>query len=106
MRRIQAAVMLAIIAAALSIPAQSSLAELEGIPEKWRVGGLGVYIFSFPYPSRRVMNNTVVESPATVSGAVTVSLAVWGVSLDEPVEIRLDGKVIKKITEPGYYVVS
>ncbi|MCD6536363.1 MAG: hypothetical protein J7K49_04955 [Thaumarchaeota archaeon] len=37
---------------------------------------------------------------------MTVSLAVWGVSLDEPVEIRLDGKVIKKITEPGYYVVS
>ncbi|RLI30302.1 hypothetical protein DRO48_03440, partial [Candidatus Bathyarchaeota archaeon] len=58
------------------------------------------------YPRTEVVNGTVVQSPSTVTGAVTITLAVWGVGPDEPVEIRLDGKVIKRIVRPGYYVVS
>jgi len=86
-----------------------SLAEakgLEGIPEKWRVGEIGVYIFNFPYSTTRVVNNTVVESPSTITGDLMISLAVWGVSEDDPIEIRLDGKTIKSITSDGYYVVT
>mgnify|MGYP000557141800 CR=1 FL=1 len=76
------------------------------IPEKWKVGDLGVYIFNFPYPKTEVINNTVVESPTTIRGDLTITLCVWGVSKENPLYIRLDGKTIKTITEEGYYIIK
>jgi hypothetical protein len=83
-----------------------SAGELEGVPDKWRVGRLGIYIFQFPYPRTEVINETVVVSPSTIRGDLVITLAVWGVSEDNPIEIRLDGRVIKQVTRPGYYVVT
>jgi hypothetical protein len=103
MRWVRAA--LALLFGLLLVGCAVSAGELE-LPEKWRVGNLGVYIFSFPYPKTEMVNQTVVQSPSTITGDLVISLAVWGVSSDEPVEIRLDGRVIRSITRPGYYVVT
>jgi len=64
------------------------------VPPDWRAGPLAVYLLSFP------------GDGSTLSGRVSVSIAVWNANPDDTVRILLDGEVAAEIDHEGVFTYS
>ena len=97
MRRLARAILLigvAVLAAAAgALLVRASALDVE-VPPDWRAGPLAVYLLSFP------------GDGSTLSGSVSVSLAVWNADPDDTVRILLDGEVAAEIDHEGVFTYS
>ena len=66
-------------------------------PQLITFGSLRIYLLSFPYSPP----GAPIEYPSSVS----ISVAVWGASVQNPVLVWIDGREVARITEDGVFTI-
>ena len=66
-------------------------------PQLITFGSLRIYLLGFPYSPP----GTPIEYPSSVS----ISVAVWGASVQNPVLVWIDGREVARITEDGVFTI-
>jgi len=95
-----------LLAAALLGTGVVHAAQAMHIPDQWRSGDLAVYLQSFPFATTEVVDGAVTEKPADIEGDLTINLAVFNATEDNPVRVHIDGAEADVLAGEGFYALT